>query len=153
MKSINFYEYYNENQVGSDCTIVAALNASLYLHKKKLIKPKTKKYDKILKLTGCVAGAAIRPDKCYPLLKIKINKQYGKWYDINFADLPLELGVWHSHYGFHSILVTDYCVKTRAVQVLNLKHETTTDGWVFLDTLKHFIYSSSTIRARSYKKL
>ncbi len=152
----DFDQFYNRNQRGSDCCIVTALNASLYLNKKKLIKPGTKAYNTILKKTGCQHGSAINPDQCYPKLKIDTKKRYKRWYDVNFKDLPLEITLWHSHYGFHSACVIDYSEKDKAVQVLNFKRETTTDGWIFLQALKHYEGNTNTNTgwvARSFKKL
>lgn len=152
---IDFYKFYNKNQVGADCAIVSALNASLYLHNKKLIKPGTKRYEKILKLTGCRYGSAISPEDCYPVLKIKVKKVYTDEQTLNYSDLPLELSIWHSHYGFHSVLIVDYCKKNKAVQVLNFRQEITTDGWIFIEKLGYFIKRSSPLEglgiARSFE--
>ena len=155
-KLIDFYKYYNKNQAGDDCAIVSLLNASKYLHGKDLILPGTKEYEEILDLTGCRAGAACAPEKAHPILKIEEKKQYDGWYVIDFTDLPLALNIWHSHYGFHSTLVIDYCKRNKAVQMLNFRQETTTDGWIFLEKLHYFIKTvgiGESGVARSYKKL
>ena len=134
-----FHEYYNNNQKGSDCAIVAALNASYYLHGKRLIKPGTKEYDKVLKRTGCVAGSAISPEKCYKRLKIRVNNIYKTLYDVNFKDLPLEITLWNAHYGYHSALAINYSKKDEAIQILNFKKETTTEGWIFKQNLAYYV--------------
>lgn len=151
---IDFREFYNRNQKGSDCSIVTALNASLYLNEKKLIKPGTKSYDNVIKKTGCLHGAAIKPEICYSKLKIAIKKSYKNWVDVNYNDIPLEITLWHSHYGFHSALVIDYSKKDKAVQILNFRQETTTDGWIFIQNLQHYTgNTNSGWVARSFKKL
>lgn len=146
--------FINKNQVGADCQIIAALNASIYFYNKLLIKPNTKEYEDALKLTGCRFGSAIAVEKLFPVLKIKEKQLYKTFWDINFNDLPLEVKIWKLPYGFHSICAVNYIDACEAVRILNFDHETTTNGWMFTEKLYHFVTDcNSGWVARSFCRL
>ncbi|MCK5603388.1 hypothetical protein KAR91_16000 [Candidatus Pacearchaeota archaeon] len=146
--------YIRKNQVGQDCQIVTAINASICLNDKLLVDPKSEKYKQLLKLTGCVSGSATCIEKAFPVLLIKEKIEYKTWFDIDFNDLPLEIKVWRLPYGFHSICVIDYIEQCDALRVLNFDYETTVDGWIFKENLYHFITNvGSSWVARSFEQL
>ena len=134
-----YLPYVTSNQEGADCQLVTAMNASILLHGKRLIKPKGEEYMALIDKIGCVAGAAINIQRAHPKLKIKLGKKYKCWSDIDWTAFPLELQVWSMHYGYHSVAVVDYEPHCEAVRVLNFKCHTTLNGWIFLEKLRHYV--------------
>jgi len=47
----------------------------------------------------------------------------------------LEVSVWHKFFGCHSIAIVDYESRTDCVRLTNLKHVTSTGGWMFWEDL------------------
>jgi len=135
---MEYYKFVPNNQEGADCQLVTALNASIFLHKKVLVKPKSKRYKELLKMTGCVAGPCNSVEKSWESLKIKESNKYATFDEIDWSDLPLELKTWDHHYGTHSVLVIDNVHWCNALQLLNFDAHTTSDGWIFLQDLEMY---------------
>ena len=155
---MEYYKFIRKNQEGADCQLVTALNASIYVHKKRIVAPKSKKYKELIKLTGCIAGPCISIEKSWEVLKIKVNKEYKYFSDINFDDLPLEMKTWDSHYGSHSVLIIDYVHWCDAMHILNFDVHTTRIGWIFEENLELYVprdyhRSDDTWLARSFVKV
>ena len=49
------------------------------------------------------------------------------------STLPIECGVWTRRYGFRSVCIVDFEIRTDACRVTNLDRHTTIDGWIFLE--------------------
>ena len=55
------------------------------------------------------------------------------------STLPIECGIWTRRYGFRSICIVDFEIKTDACRVTNLDRHTTMEGWIFLEELHTLI--------------
>jgi len=125
----------------SDCQVVSAVNAYMYLTGK-VIKQDSKKYQKLVKLAKAEYGAAISIEKVHQRLGICVRKTTDSFLEIashGKALLPCEVYVWHKYYGFHSCLLVDYEPLTEAFRMTNFDRATSTNGWIFSEDLNHFV--------------
>lgn len=149
---MEYYKFIPTNQIGMDCQLVTSLNASIYLHKKRIIKPKSKKYKELIELVGCKYGSATSIEKSWPILKIKSTLQYENLNSIDFDELPIELKTYERYYGHHSTLIIDYNHWCDAVQILNFDKYTTSNGWIFLENLELYIPRDYQCSSAGYDK-
>jgi hypothetical protein len=145
--------YVRKNQKGSDCQLVTALNASIYLHEERLIEPNSKEYLKLLEITGGNTGACINIEKSWKDLKITEKNRYNYIHSVDWNDLPLEIKTHDEHYGFHSSCCINYVSSCEAIQVINFEYNTTSKGWIFKPNLELYLHDlNSEWFARSFKK-
>lgn len=126
--------FYLNSQKYSECQVVTAINAAVFLGFSP-VDPNSSEYERLVDLAFARNGAAIRVDKVHEYLKICHDPIEPTWENIAKAinqGHPVEVSVWHTETGFHSVLVVDTeCKATRKyLKVLNFKCITTADGWV-----------------------
>jgi len=141
----NWEKYHRKNNSGSECQLVAALNACYYLTGR-YIDQNSDEYEELVDLCGAWYGSAISIGKVWKKLGIKIKKTYLGLLDSEDnlikkkkSLLPLEMIVWHKIYGFHSVSAVDYEPRTDSFRIPNFKYVTNIEGWIFYEDLFHFI--------------
>lgn len=130
------YLHKNKSSYG-DCQLITACNAYYFLTGDS-IDQNTDYYEELVDLAGCRHGSALKIKKAWEKLGIKEDKRY-KWYEIEDWDNFYEVNVWHKFFGFHSISIIDYSKKCEAIKIANLKHVTSSSGWIFIEDFKSFI--------------
>lgn len=148
-------KYINKNKDGfADCQLVAALNAYYYLTGKVYCEQSSNFYDYLIYMCGGWHGAAIDIKKVHEKLGIKILKTYDSLIDITTyknvkgftardkkkkIPLPLEVGVWEKHYGYHSVLIVDHEPRVNCYRITNFKYVTNLQGWMFAEDLYQYL--------------
>ncbi len=88
---------------GATCSLIALANACTYLGMPS-IRPGSKRWERIAKLGGCVAGPCIRLSDMAEQLGLQLkptsHRRAHLW-------IPFLLKVWTPETGFHSVLVVD----------------------------------------------
>jgi len=136
------WKKYINGQKYSECQLVTAINALYYLTGK-TIKPDSDEYEELVDVCAARNGAAIFIKKIHKKFGIKIIKEIRHRSDLEPGGnkkmpLPVEWRVWHKRTGFHSTLIIDHCPRVRVVRVANFRHETSNDGWIFIEDLYKF---------------
>ena len=130
--------YRDEQETKFDCEVISIVNAHYFITGKKTY---SGEYDDLLILTQTKAKESINIKKLQNRLGIKIKKRWkqNKLPKNLFPILPLEIGIIHPSYEFHSILIVDFEPKTESVRVTNFQRETNSEGWMYFENLKTFI--------------
>lgn len=136
-------KYYINSQKYSECQLVAAINASIFLNELPVLQNSIE-YERLVDLVCARIGAAISIRYaheylriiCYELGVITLNLTK-KYLD---DKKPIEVGVWHERVGFHSVLIIAYKkTENYSVQVLNFKQVTDSEGWIEWKIFKQYI--------------
>lgn len=133
---------YQNKQKYSECSLVAALNAS-YCLGESFISPNSKEYERLVDLTGARFGSCINVEKAYDYLRLKYIDVKPEWNSIYFAmdkNLPISISVNTDKHGLHSIVI----VKMRSnnkkgwydLKVPNLNSYTNKKMWIHLKKLE-----------------
>jgi len=129
----------------SECQLVSAFNAAIYLGTRKRIK--NKEYEDLVDLTGARYGSCISVSKSYPILGIDYKditptkKNFIKWISKGF---PVQTNIWHEKTGFHTVLIVNYNENKNRVKVLNFRYITNRKMWVSWDVLyEHLEFSKN----------
>lgn len=137
--------YIKRNSTGkkytADCQLVTAVNA-YYYHLGDTIEQGSETYNELAELARCCYGSCIQIEKVWEELGIWEDQRFSSYWDMRdhlTEDCYMELNVWHKFFGYHSVAIVDYIEKAECVRVINLKHVTSTDGWIFLEDLKPHI--------------
>jgi hypothetical protein len=128
---INSQKYY-------DCQLISAINAYYYFGGKLI---DNIEYEILVdKCNARFSGQPLYMNRIYKDLGIKVIKKSKSI--LNFLNekrtklqLPLEVSVWETNYGYHSVLIVDFCSKSQAIKVTNFRFITTKNGWMFLQDL------------------
>lgn len=133
---MHYISHYLNDQKYQECQVVTAINIYQRLTRKR-INPTSKLYEELVDLAGARYGGAIRIKPVHQRLGIKPDRYFKHIYAwrCQGRPLPIELHIWHPHYGFHSCAAVDYVAKCEALRVANLLHHTTCTGWIFLDEI------------------
>ena len=131
MKGRRWKKYLYKNKYEGDCQLVSIVNAYYYLTGKTV---KDEVYDELVEMCGCVAGACIEISKAIAYLDLQEVERY--LYLVPYV--PLEINVWHKFFGFHSVLAVGWSQRLDAYRILNFKHVTSSNGWIFREDLMHF---------------
>jgi hypothetical protein len=135
-------KYHNRNITGGDCQLVNACNA-YYHFTGNAIDQESDQYQEFVDLCKCRHGSAINIKLVWEELGITEDQRF-KWYDILSEDhlkpgCFFEANIWHKFFGFHSVSVVDYEPRCDALRIANLRHVTSTDGWIFREDLQPHI--------------
>ena len=138
---------YINKQKYSECQVVAAINASVFLGKH-YIDSDSSMYECLVDMSSARYGAAISMKAVYELLGIVPHVYSGKktfsWIKKKVDEkFPIELVVWHRHTGFHSVLVIGAHTGMKSgygfdkeVRVLNFRQFTGTNTWTLWKPFK-----------------
>lgn len=146
--------YINKNKAGSDCQLVTAVNAYYYLTGDFI---DDDKYEELADLCCCRTGAAIKIEKVWDELGIEVKDEYDGLDGVRIfcperkIPLPIEVSIWHKHYGFHSVLIVDHEPKTACYRITNFDRETTTKGWLFAEDMYKWEASFPCLAGRRYR--
>ena len=144
LKNYDWSKLRNANYSGkvyySDCQVVSAVNA-FYMLTGNVAYDNEREYRALCKLARACYGAAICIGKVHEKLGIRHGKPSWSPFDRPKFDCPIECTVWHTRYGFHSILIVDRVKKCDAIRVTNFKWETNSQGWMFGWDLHNFLES------------
>lgn len=152
------WDKYHNRQKYSECQLVTALN--IYYHLTgKWVKQESKRYENLVDLCGARHGSAVHIEKVWKRLKIepkRIFKEYelSEWQEERNSKkipLPLEANTWHKLHGFHSVAIVDHEPRTECIRVLNLRHETSLAGWLFLEDLYKFLIDNPDLKEPRYE--
>ena len=121
----------------ADCAVVTAVNAYHVLTGKQAYRSEAA-YKSLCRLAGAVYGSATSIEKVYD--KLSLERLKGTYYPPRSIRLPVECYVWHSKYGFHSVLAVESVPKCEAYRFTNFDRATTNDGWIFNHDLVHFLH-------------
>ena len=152
------WKKYHNKQNYSDCQLIAMVNAYYYLTGKQ-IDINSKRYEKMVDLVGARHGAAINIKKAHKILGIEIAWQGLTLYPTDkngekIKDaLPYEALIWHPKYGRHSVLVVDKNEEIGVVRVANFSHATNSQGWMFEEEFRTFVYAAKGDCNSTYKVL
>lgn len=130
----------------SECQLISAFNAAIYLGTRKYIK--NKEYEELVDLTMGRYGSCISVSKSYPILGIDYKdvtptkKTFIKWTSNGF---PVQVNVWHEKTGFHTVLMVDYNENKDRVKVINFRHITNRRMWVSWDVLYSLLSFSKNV--------
>lgn len=124
----------------ADCQVVSAVNAYHVLTGKRAFKTE-REYVQLCRMAGAIAGPATSIERVYDKLGLeRFQPEFYPYETLHgVSPYPVELCVWHSHYGFHSILIVDRVPKCGAVRVVNFSRATNPQGWMFESELFHYI--------------
>lgn len=126
----DYIKFRQKNKTEGDCQLISAVNAYYFLTGKYV---SDDRYEKFIDLCRCKHGSAISIEKVWKKLGIGIIKEFKK-HDLPKKIkpiLPLEVRVWHPHYGFHSVLIIDHEPITDSHLVTNFRYATNSVGWIF----------------------
>ena len=139
-KTRDWDKYIHKNRSEGDCQLVTLCNAYYYLTG---IVVGDAKYSYLQEKCGCIAGSCIDITPALDALGLGFN--ITRPYLLEAATLfPFEISVWHKYFGFHSILAVDLEPITRSLRVTNFKHVANTDGWIYLEDLRHYAVETPT---------
>ena len=139
--------YLTKNKTSGDCQLVTAVNAHTCLTGKLYCDQDSDEYERLVDLSGCRHGSAIRIDKVHRKLGLTVVWQGNNLLDLrrafdNYAKpalpLPIEWNNWSWEYGMHSTLIVDYVAKCETVRVLNFDRVTGYGGWMFVDDMHKY---------------
>lgn len=135
-------KYYINSQRYSECQLVSAINAAIYLNEVPVLQHSIE-YERLVDLASTRHGGAIHIDLAHKYLRIipkeiDVTLENIKKYlntSITNSGNPIEIGIYHKKYGTHSVLIIDYSdsyvhkqsKSTKMVRVLNL--EFTNNRW------------------------
>ena len=118
--------------------MVTAANAFYYLTGKTI---NEKLYEELADECGCVAGSCIDIMKAFKRLNLKVEEEW-KYLVRGKKFLPVEINVWHKYFGFHVILAVEYYQRVDAYRVINFRHVSSNNGWIFCEDLMHYVIDS-----------
>ena len=125
----------------------------------KWIDIKSKRYEKLVDLVGARHGSAINIKKAHKALGIEVAWEGKTLYptDKNGEkikdQLPYEARIWHPKYGFHQVLIVEINTEVNALRVANFSHATNSQGWIFEEDFRTFIYAAKGDSQSTYKIL
>lgn len=131
---------YLDTQFYGECQVVTAINAWIHLTGGKFsdVFPD---YDHIVDVSLSRNGSALRVEKAYDHLGLKVTDEYGSFHSwaMDGAKLPAEFTVIHPRYGLHSVGCVDFIEKCMACRVCNFRYETTVGGWIFAERMETWV--------------
>ncbi len=139
-------QYINEQKY-SECQLIVAINAAIYLGQPPVIK-ESNEYERLVDLVAARHGSAIKTEKDYEFLRIKKKPMEPKIFQIMDKideGHPVELHVSGTARGYHSILAIDYETITKDssskkyLKVLNFNPVCEEDGLMTWDHLSKII--------------
>ena len=145
-------KYYINSQKYSECQLISAINAAIYLNEIPILQNSIE-YERLIDLVHARNGAAISIEYAHQYLRIKST-------DIGTIDLntlrnfldnknPVEVKVIKPFY--HSVLIIDYKKEGNyLVQVLNYK-QTDNEGWIEWKIFKKFLPKGILFGARGFE--
>jgi len=141
---------YLNSQMYSECQLVTAINAAVYLGQPP-VRLGSAEYERLVDLVGARHGSAIRINRAHRYLRLKYVDLKPEFYSIRFSldrGMPVEIGVHSDHHGFHSALVVDVevrgaeCVRFK---VPNLRRHTDRKMWMTAKELNRILRTESNI--------
>ena len=126
----NYYnekeKYYIDSQKYSECQLITAINATIYLNELPIIQGSIE-YERLVDLVCAKSGPAINIDLAHKYLRIVPTEMVFSWINITHhldKYQPVEITVYHKKFGLHSMLIIDYKTKPRRIKALNFGRET-----------------------------
>lgn len=134
-------KYYLNSQKYSECQLVTAINAAIYLCELPVAQDSIE-YERLVDLVRARNGSAINIELAHNYLRIISTEITFTWNNIvKYLDkkYPVEISIWHRKIGFHSSLIIDYKAKSRNVRMLNFKYETDKKCWMKWSSLRQYV--------------
>lgn len=139
-------KYYINSQKYSECQLVSAINAAIFLNEIPVIKDSIE-YERLVDLVHARNGSAISIKYAHQYLRLVATKLDFIDFSIlkNFLDNknPIEAKIYHKKTGLHSVLIIDHYRKEgNHLRVLNCKQITDNKGWVEWKILKKYFWKT-----------
>lgn len=128
-------KYIHRNKREGDCQLISIVNAYYYLTSNIITNDV---YQELADECGCVAGSCIDIKKAFKKLGLRVEEEW-KFLPNTKSVLPLEINVWHKHFGFHSILAVEYNKQVDTYRITNFRHVASNNGWIFHEDLMHYV--------------
>jgi len=134
-------KYYLNSQKYSECQLVTAINAAIYLCELPITQNSIE-YERLVDLVCARNGSAISIELAYSYLRIIPTEIIFEWNNMTkYLDkkYPIEVSLWHKKFGLHSSLIIDYKIKPRNVRILNFTYETDKNCWMEWSCLRQYV--------------
>lgn len=144
-------KYYINSQKYSECQLVAAINAAIYLSELPVLSHSVE-YERLVDLVSARHGGAINIELAHKYLRIipeEIDitlENVKKYLNTSITNIgnPIEVGLQHKNIGLHSVLIIDYRRDPGSkVRILNLVEYTDSDWWITWRKFKTYLPKSN----------